>query len=510
MLCHLAPAPSTAFFPPSTAFSPPATAFTLPDTSNFDMPSRLAQWTLSRTRRTASGTDLTRSQVEYHSLTSLPNELLLALLEVMDDSTLHLMVAVSKRFYYLATRSLLSRYDIQPSSGYVTLKSSAALRALRIAMTLSQHTFKELNYLISSEAPKTKDIRRIEALLRRRFWGGPARIRSVRLDFGSNIIERPVGWKIGGLAPKLLTTICGDSQTAVWVADNGLFTCKPRSLLLWSPYSRDPYCKIQMHDGSRQWVPSIRSIKSLNITYPVCTALSPLQPWTLVVVNAKTIMTLRLSIRLSAPEWSAILSSITLPHLHEVGIWAPTITSETSTAFLNRHAIFTLKYMSPAATPLPPAAPPLALPMLSHLTALSHYIVYILHARDSAALFPNLASVELWPDARLYDALHLLSSHPPLQRFTLWFLHDIALTQWPVLFGVDVVELNKSRVDPALLAHAFPALRRLQINYCFPKGKSPTENKAIRRGKQLLVNRIAQANPGIDRYFIDREFFEPQ
>ncbi|KAJ7664864.1 hypothetical protein B0H17DRAFT_295722 [Mycena rosella] len=482
------------------------------------MPSRLAHWTLSRTRSRPRlrPRDSSRSDGEYYSLTSLPNELLFAVLEFMDDKCLHLMVVVSKRFYHLGTQSLLSRYDVSPSSGSVTVTSSDALRALRIAMTLYRGTFRALSYCVPSPVPVTKDIRRIEALLRR-FWVGLTRIRSVSLDFGTNIIARPVGWTIGGLAPKLLSTICGDSQMAVFVVDNGLFTCSPKMMLLWNPYTREQYCKVQMHDSSRQWVPSIRSIQSLDITYPVCTALSPLQPWTMVIVDAVNITTLLLSIHLSPREWSAILSATTLSHLTEVGIWAETITSATSTAFLNRHAanLLTLRYMSPVAEPLPPLSPPLSLPALRHLSARAHYVVHILRGPVAPALFPALAHVELWPDTHTHAALHLLSLHPALTRLTLWLLPEFDPAPWPVFPEVDRVELNTCPVTdvclPTLLACAFPVLRRVEVNHSFPKakGRSPVENQAIRNAKHALVRSIALANSGVERYFIDKEFFEP-
>ncbi|KAJ7754367.1 hypothetical protein DFH07DRAFT_823110 [Mycena maculata] len=464
------------------------------------MPSRLLQWTLSRTQRTKRD----KSQLDYHPLTSLPNELVLAVLETMDDTTLHLMAAVSKRFYHLSTQILLSRYDISPSSGYVTITSSAALRALRIAMTLHQPTLKRFNFIPPSGVSITKDIRRIEAFLRK--VSGYRRIRKVSLDFGRNVIKRPVGWTIGGIAPRLMAAICGDSPNAVFVAANGLFTCKPKSMLLWSPYARDPYSKVLMHDGSRQWVPSIRSLNTLDATYPVCTALVPHRPWTLVIVNSREISELLLSIQLSAPEWSAILSALTLPKLREVGIWAETIASAASTPFLNRHAVATLRYMSPIAERLPYGAAPLCLPKLRHLIALSHYVVHTLHGRDADALFPKLEHVELWPDTHFHAVLRLLSSHVPIQRLTLWMPPDFDAARWPVFPGVDVVHLNKSDAGAAglraLLAHAFPALRRLHVNHSFEKG-------AIRQKKLDFLRRIALLNTGLEGIFIDGEIFQP-
>ncbi|KAJ7141914.1 hypothetical protein C8R43DRAFT_1016831 [Mycena crocata] len=291
-----------------------------------------------------------------------------------------------------------------------------------------------------------------------------------------------------------------------------------------------------MHDGSQQWVPSIRSITSLDVAYPVCISLSPEQPWTMVIVNAKTITTLLLSIRLSPPEWSKILGALTLPSLHDIGIWADTITSETATSFLNRHDILTLKYMSSATiAPLPAWRTPLTLPNLRKLTARAHYVVHILRSRTSAPLlFPKLEHVELWVDTSFYDALRLISAHPPLRRVSLWQLRDFDIAQWPVFPSVEAVKLyqlnggeDPDTVDlaelisrtvnlPVLLAHAFPTLRRLHIIHTFPKGssnsrrpKAVVQRQAIRKAKQELVRRIARVNPGVVQYAIDKELFEP-
>ncbi|KAJ7510716.1 hypothetical protein B0H11DRAFT_1955890 [Mycena galericulata] len=307
-----------------------------------------------------------------------------------------------------------------------------------------------------------------------------------------------------------MSTICGDSPVALFVAVNGIFTCRPRSMLLWNPYTRDPYCKMQMHDDSRQWVPSIRSIKTLDVEYPVRTR--PRWSWTMVVVNAKEIGELFLSIQLSTPEWSAILSSITLPNLREVGIWAETITLADSTSFLNRHAVVTLRYMSPAALSRPSA--PLFLPTLRRLISLSHYIVHTFRIWHPEFLFPKLTHVELWPDAQFYAALQLLSTHPSIQRLGLWMLADFEdASLWPVFPAVDVVELNKCHIAlaglPALLVHAFPALRRLHMNHSFPKASTSAQSPAIHQSKLDVVARVFELNAGVESCLIDAELFEP-
>ncbi|KAJ6623704.1 hypothetical protein B0H10DRAFT_2009233 [Mycena sp. CBHHK59/15] len=477
------------------------------------MAHRVIKWAL---RRGAVATSPPKTKSSTF-LASLPNELLLEILEVMDDKSLHLMVAVSRRFYHLATQSLLSRYEISLVSGYVTVASSEALCALRIALALYQGTLRVFNFQGLERGAILKNVRRIDALLQK-FWAGSVRIKRISLGFNNNLIKRPVGWTIGGLAPKLLYTICGDSPAAVFVAANGLFTCKPKSMQYWSAYTRDTYCKVQMHDGSRQWVPSIRSIVTLDITYPICVDLSPIQPWTMIVVDAKSIFTLLLSIKLSRREWAGILASLSLPHLRDVGIWAENIATETSTSFLNRHDIVTLKYMSAVAAILPNAgSPPLRLPHLQKLTALSHYIVHILKDRDSAILFPKLAHVELWPDGSLYEALHLISAHTPLERITFWMLDEFDVSAWPIFPSITHININNTSFEhtkelPALLSHAFPSLRYLFLSHSFPKpgtGARDQNQRAVYEVKSELFKRISHMNPGIEFCVIDAEFFEP-
>ncbi|KAF8188888.1 hypothetical protein K438DRAFT_1833480 [Mycena galopus ATCC 62051] len=481
------------------------------------MPSRAVRWTLSRARRPIHAPSTDQPE-EPHCFSSLPPELLIAILDVLDDKSLHLMAAVSKRFYHLAVQSLLLRYGISSTSHQVTLTSSAALRALRIALALYTRDLQALSYIVPSPSSINKDVRRIEAVLNR-FTAGTARLQKVCLVFGKNLLAQPVGWTIAGLTPRLLTTICGDSGVGLFVAADGLFTCKPKQMLSWNPYTRERYFKMTLHDGSRQWVPSIRSIKTLD-AYPVCR-----QQWTLVVVNAFEIDTLLLSIRLPRHTWNAILDSITLPAVRDVGIWAETISSEASTSFLNRHHITTLRYMAPYAgpQPIPPAAPALALPHLTRLTALSHYVVHIFSSRAPDALFPQLTHVELFPDATVHEALRLLDTHTTLSRLTLWYSPAIDLEHafGPILTHVDNLSLNNFDIAsaakhlPAFLAHAFPALERLSVDHSFPlKGKVGTAARAaekvvLRERKKELVRKIAVENPAVVAFRIDQELFSP-
>ncbi|KAJ7604718.1 hypothetical protein DFH06DRAFT_1253878 [Mycena polygramma] len=482
------------------------------------MTSRLARWPLSRTR--LKGPQESRP-TGFLRLTSLPNELLFALLDDMDDKSLHIMVAVSKRFYHLATQALLSRYSISLARDSVTLTSSDALRAFRIAMTLYNGTFKRLDFFPTSMSSLSKDVRRLDALIRR-FGCRSVRIPKIRLRFTKNALGNPAGWTIGRLTRSLLTTICGDSSGALFILNKGLFTWRPKSMFVVHPFLPDQYSKVEMHDGSRQWVPSIRSILTIDVIYPVCTALSPDKPWTMVVLNKQEVLTLLLSIQLSAREWASILASIGLPNLDEVGIWAETISCYMSTAFLNRHLTVTvLKYMSPVAEPLPPTARPLTLPNLHQLTALSHYIVHVFSGRDSGAAFPQLEHVELFPDFMFHEALRLLSLHhnAMLESLTFWFLTDLDPAAWPVFPLIEFVTLNKCDVAsarlPALLAHAFPALRQLGVNHSFGKSSAtaprivPPQKDPFRKAKKALVRKISRANPNVHVYVIDSQFFRP-
>ncbi|KAJ7140399.1 hypothetical protein C8R46DRAFT_1046909 [Mycena filopes] len=495
------------------------------------MSSRIARWTLSRAQRPPGNPYKVSRKIDPF-LTSLPTEMLCAILDAMDDRSLHLMAAVSKLFHHLAIQSMLLRYNLSLSSGHVAITSSDALRALRVALVFHTGSLEALKYTVLTPTSLTKDVRRLEALLRR-LLGGSRRVPKICIDFHKNIIERPVGWTIAGLAPYLLTTVCSQSQTALFIVENGIFTCKPKKLVHWNPYTRDQYYKITMHDGSRQWVPSIRSIESLAVTYPVCIALSPMQPWSMVVVNAGTIHTLLLAIKLTAPEWAAILSVIKLTHLYEVGIWAEEISATVSTAFLNRHpTLMTLKYMSSAAAAEPrhPVDRALALPRLGHLTARAHYVVRVLTPRvgDDPAPFPALWHVELFPDAQFPAALWLLRTHVPLTTLSLWFLTaamlpapsttDTDAVSWPVFPFVEALALNKYDLDdddaaarlPGFLAQIFTGLRTLELSHSFPKAAgTQAENRAVWKRKSALVRRIAWANTGVTRYLIDKEFFSP-
>ncbi|KAJ7858075.1 hypothetical protein B0H14DRAFT_3447588 [Mycena olivaceomarginata] len=488
----------------------------------------LARWT-SRTRGVPRDIEFL-SRPDCYSLTLLPNELIFVLLKCLDDKSLRIMVTVSKRLSNLAIQALVSRCDISPA-GDVTVNSSDALRSLRVLMThvTYQGAFKSLSHLIPPEPLMTNDIRRLMAILNRACVG-PARMERLRLNFQCDIISQSTGKATALLAPKLLSAVCGDSPAALFVAGDGLFTCKPKSLLQWSPNPHKSLRTAQLHDGSRQSVPSIHSIQTLDVTYPVCAALvlPPKRPWTLVVIDARRITALRLSITLLPHEWTQILGTLTLPCLRDVGIWAPAITSFTSTSFLNHHApqITALTYMAPVADALANCTPPLALPQLLHLTALAHYVVHIMSGRSPEAAFPSLTHAELWPDAAFTEALQLLSAHSRLTHITLWALGDpddakssaadlnLDPALWPVFPAVIILELNKSAVeDPrllALIARAFPALQHLHVNGSLPKLPDfglTIYFRALEKRRAAFVSRIREANSEVTMFRIEGDYF---
>ncbi|KAK7042715.1 hypothetical protein R3P38DRAFT_2891902 [Favolaschia claudopus] len=492
----------------------------------FTMSSRLARWSLSRARSQHL------LQAAESSLTNLPNELLIVILEFLDDKCLHLIAALSNRFFQLSTETLLLRHDIPPALDSVAIKSSAALCALRLGLVFFKGRVSLFRYVVPQPISLSKDLRRLEAVVRR--LGGAGR--QLCLDFYSNIIERPLGWTIGGLVPRLLHGLCSHAEVGLFIADDGLFTMKSKSVYLWNPYTRDRYTKTTFHDGTRQWAPSIRSIKSLSVTYPLFNGGSPApQRWCMVVVNSLDLHTLLLNLKLTQLEWAFILANLTLPNLHAVGIYAECISSTASTLFLNRHPITQLTYMSPKALkPLYPTTKVLTLPRLTHLTALGHYVCHIFPSPtsfpSSSLLFPILTSIELFPDSDLDRALELLSTHAPLTQLALWAILDLSASSpiFSLVFPtLSALTLNKSPAlvssprFPGILAVMFPALQRVEMNYCFADargrrgnaGSSSVTNEArheVWRGKRRCVDRLAAENAGLVVVMVDREFFAPR
>ncbi|KAJ7071669.1 hypothetical protein C8F01DRAFT_1318141 [Mycena amicta] len=475
--------------------------------------SRLVKW--ARTHKAAA--------VSLSILPSLPTELLLEILAAADDKTLHMLARVSRRFYALAKETLLLRNDIQLSSRSVSITSSEALRALRLALALrddfsdKRSPLDTLEYLPRAPLSNagSKNLRRLQALFTR-LSSSVDRIPDILLTFSHNLIQRPVGWNMAIQTPKLLQYLCGESPVAVIVSTTAIFTLKVPTLHTWSPYTRDPYCKLELHGGPKQWVPTIRSIVTIHAHYPfgpgdpfappiapdpeaVASAYltpNPALPWTLLVIDKATITTLFLDVDFYASTWDSILldPALVLPELHTLSVWAPGIMPQATVAFLNRHSetLTTLTYMPRAGKKASRRIDFITTagtwPKFSKLTALAPDVdVLFGSTADTAEHFPSLTHVEIWPDDshRFYAGLRWASRHLGLDTLTLCFLaqEDIPIPSsseyvpaanhltgdWPVFPNVQTLVLNKTTAlsSPAriagLIAKVFPALNEIQI-----------------------------------------------
>ncbi|KAJ6545164.1 hypothetical protein B0H19DRAFT_280925 [Mycena capillaripes] len=476
-------------------------------------------------------------------LPTLPNELIPAVLTRLDSRSLFYVAQVSRRFNELSTRDWLARHGINPSqlsSGHVVLRSdlpAEAFVALRTARFLRARPLTGFTCIM----PFVVDAKIIRALNSLVSWFSP-RLTTMELDFGVDMIPysttvRPTARAL----KKLVCTLAADCPTTVFVVKDGLFTCRPDALRRWSPvtghyeggWAESTYSKVHMHDGSRQRVPTIRALQTLSVQYPLdAAAAAPFDKWKLVIVDAGTLTDLQLSIKLAPHEWAAILdSALTLPALVCVGLWAEAISTATSTRFLNRHPkIRTIKYMSPTADALPAGCAPLSLPRLESLNTLVPYLVHILAAPEPAAScahpdgasaaasdtrtrFPHLSHIELRPHTRLPAALRLASAHAPLGALTLWSLepsHLAASRPWPTFPHVCRLTLNESNVTraplacglPALLAQAFPALTKVEVNYSWMY-TTDMSGRQVRAEQRAFVEQVGAANPGVHTFLFD-------
>ncbi|KAJ7049034.1 hypothetical protein C8F01DRAFT_1266077 [Mycena amicta] len=471
--------------------------------------SRLVNWTLKHIHRPSrEPRDRGESHHDDHTIgiSSLSNELVLAIFALMDDMTLHSMAVASRRCYELATDTLLFRHGITPSASSISCQNSEALSALCLSTALppGRVPMDRFEY-IETTHPKTnqKDIRRITALLKSLNCGHDPWIRSLGLNFGGDIISRPVGWTMAGLAPKLLRAVCGNSEesrNAVFFVGDGVFTCKATTFLRsWSPSIRAPHTQIHLHDGTSQTVPRIRRITTLHATYPVISG----EPWARVVVDEARITTLVLSIKLQSAEWAAILADVTLPNLKSVEIRKRTGGSQPSfiNKFLNRHSLKRIIFMSPNSSSSHGENSRLNQPTLEQLTALTHYVDYVLPLDSSReTTLDALTHVELHPDNHLRVALTKLSTHAPLTNLTLSAFDPEHLpgVAWPIFPTLSTLTFILLRLAPipttahrvsTLLAHSFPVLLRLEISFD-PSNTAPTNDldaNAIASGSKWRV-----------------------
>ncbi|KAJ7135141.1 hypothetical protein C8R46DRAFT_1235240 [Mycena filopes] len=473
-------------------------------------------------------------------LAIIPNELIPTVLARLDGRSLFHIALVSRRFNELSTRAWLERHGIKPSqlsSRHAVIHSdfpAEAFAALRCALFLRAQPLAGLTCTMTS-AVDSKDILQLASLLT---WFNP-RLATTELDFGRDMIPQSTTKPIARALNSLLCAVAADSPTTVFVLKDGLFTCRPDALRRWSPAtghyeggrSESTYSTVRMHDGSRQSVPTIRSLHTLSIKSPLdasASADSPFDKWKLVVVDSASLTDLQLSIKLSTPEWTAILSALSLPALACLGLWAEAITTATSTRFLNRHPkIRTIKYMSPTADALPAGCAPLRLPALETLNTLVPYLVHILAVPDDAAScaeddaspsdalvapqrFPRLVHIELRPHARLHEALLLASAHAPLRALTLWSLAPAHLTPaWPVFPRVRRLTLNESALArlvaaglPALLAQSFAALTKVEANFSWGNN-ADISRRQVEKEERAFVERVGEANPEVRTFLFD-------
>ncbi|KAJ7758404.1 hypothetical protein B0H16DRAFT_1536093 [Mycena metata] len=472
-------------------------------------------------------------------LAILPNELIPTILTRVDSRSLFRVAQVSRRFNELSTRSWLQRHGMKPSqlsSGQAVIHSDfpeEAFAALRCALFLRKNPLSSLSCVMTPSVVTANAILKLASLIS---WFNP-RLATTELDFGADMITQSITTKpLARTLANLFCVLSSDSPTTVFVLKDGLFTCRPDALRRWSPatghyeggWSESNYSNVHMHDGSRQKVPTIRSLQRLSIKYPLHSAApSPFNKWKLVVVDVASLTDLQLSVKLLPHEWAAILDALTLPALVCVGLWAEAIGTATSTRFFNRHPqIRTIKYMSPAADALPPGCAPLRLPALETLNTLVPYLVHILAVPDDAAScaeddasaadaliaphrFSRLVQIELRPHARLHEALLLASAHAPLRALTLWSLSPTYLTPtWPVFPSVRLLTLNESPLHvllaaglPVLLAHAFPSLRRIELNYAW--ANTDVGVKQMEREQRAFVGAVREKNLGVGVFMFD-------
>ncbi|KAJ7291760.1 hypothetical protein C8J57DRAFT_1273894 [Mycena rebaudengoi] len=446
----------------------------------------------------------------------LPNELIPSVLTWLDGRSLYHVALVSRRFNEISTRTWLARHGItlsQLSTGSVVIKSNfpaEAFAALRSALFVRARPLTGLKCILPPDsALNPTALYKLDAFIS----GFSPPLEIIDLDFRVDLIAQAEAAKrIARALAKLVSTLPNDCLAAVYVIKDGLFTCRPGALRRWSPetgryergWSESTLSSITMHDGSRQRVPTIRSMETLSIKYPVHAHLPPFNKWKIVTVDAASITELQLSIKLSSQEWSAILAAISLPSLSCVGLWAETITTEASTCFFNRHPIRIIKYMSPRVDPLPPDCPPLHLPRLEYLNTVAPYLVHILEDGDSS-LLPKLRHIELRQHALFRDALVLACTLVPLRALTIWTLREFDAQWWPVFPRVRKITLNEIRVPasfahlPSLLARAFPELVEVEVNYSFVS----ESHRQTAAEQAEFVKRVWSANAAVHTFTFD-------
>nr|GAT57570.1 predicted protein [Mycena chlorophos] len=562
----------------------------------------------------------TTSPLSLSVFPTLPTELILEVLSVADNSTLHTLALVSRRFNELAKDTLLRRHGIDLSSRTASVSSSEALYALRLVLASPPATstqtpakldtfeaFRGCRHPASvkfglNERAITVDPyyggfgepkREYGAALRLVRYGydrtvpyripyptvtvpiptrdglsngGLTNIRSLRalfdhstrtncrianisITFQYNLIERPLSTRMSIAAPNLLYSLCGDSPVVVIVANGAIFTHNARSMRSWAAYSIGPHIKWKMHDGSKQWVPAITSILTLEAHYPLGSGKSsawaagppsrprliesnPSSPWTLLCVNSSSITTLHLAVELDISAWTLILCdpALVLPMLDTVHVYTKNITPRASVEFLNRHSrtLTSLSYMVSVdhAARNDNVTVPGTFPKLEKLIANALYVDALLGGTTSAgpaeeSNFPALRELEIWPSEAptpaLPRALHAAAAHlPALDTLSLHYLTNRDLPQgsdatahgeWPRFAAVHTVLLISStappRPDVPRLAEAilwgFPKLSSLQVqaNAGGP-GDDPGNDQQFREWYEQFREGLANRGIAVD------------
>lgn len=355
-------------------------------------------------------------------LVDLPNEIFPQIFTYLDELALFRVSRLTRRLNDLALYELVCRHEIpgapQAISGALAVSSFAAIRAFRLALPVAP--LEQLLCTFSGDATMS-DLHELQSTVH-----ALPRIRELSIDFGEDLLGShreeleavEMGhWQVDDLVDDdecfvripneristfikhLIYSVSQHSTAVMIVTRDGLLVSKPQHVIRWklhvdldaeewgaSSGSPGRSSSIELPDGPHKDWPYLRSCETLTAQNPF--SAPGFRAWSIVTVNASTIVTLNLSLPLRPDDWSSILPGITLPNLASAIISAKQLSIHDSTLFLNRHpAVVCLSYLvCPLATPsLPlPQIPKLDLPRLRCLTACPSYINYCMTVtRDS-------------------------------------------------------------------------------------------------------------------------------
>ncbi|KAF7327134.1 F-box domain-containing protein [Mycena kentingensis (nom. inval.)] len=433
--------------------------------------SRLVDWTRKKLRGRPS------PPTSPNRIDELSNELLLGIFIHLDSTSLHQLATVSRRFYGLACSTLLAMHGGSSSENRkASCHSVSALHAIRVSLALPNSTKTSLHSLEFTDSETKTNVKTVQTLTAvLKSAAGADGLRSVSFRFASDILARPVGWRLGQAVPKLLQALCLGTSYAVIVVGDGIWPTEARALKLWSPHERETSSKMLLHDGSLQLVPTIRAMTTVEVRYPSCEAMPGSgKDWAVVLVDAKNITTLALTLKLKSAEWEAILADLALPSLKSVEVFSKSVTPEMVDEFMARHAVEELTFRVPhAAWSRSPVG---AYFKLKTLKALAHYFEDLVRHHPD---LPSLATVEVWSDDRFSYALRALADHEPLVALTFHSLSSSDITNLASTFGDAIfpgvhslvftnasIPLSRTAASSLsnLLAKSFPALTYLELD----------------------------------------------